>query len=700
MVESFPIILSNQSLVAVDFLRFSQAFSEILLRKMVTAKRVDFVIGEEQLKILLENISENIDELLILFQSVCENLGQCIKYQDVIMMPFALNEGEAVVAIFTEVDPLFNKRVSDNWLSGIQNEVRRDFLLLKQARIDEQTGLFNLSNLYSLLDNPSANKPVQLIVLEISGKSVSSQSHAKHLRKCVSGLQKCIPDRAVIHYLGSFIFAVLFEFQDENDNLQPMTSLVASLKEEGFSRIYAGSSHDNRTESDKREGAISQHLLEEAWTALRVAAKRGPFGFCDFSLLAHPENHPLLRPDNKLIRRFRRLWKKSECFCIVQFRSDDELYTAREIIKPFLHQGTSIEYGSDLIVYLEGDKKNILSWTESVVKRCRDVDAGKTVSAGIGSYPFCDFKKSEIPYNCLKALAHAAFFGNSGVALFDSVSLNISGDIYFSDGDLVKAVKEYSRGLKCDGDSVNLHNSLGVTFALMNRFPAAMQCFKKALEIDGNNFMALYNKGLGELNNRKKKEAISCFKSALDCDLEEEAGILELRKDLKRQIGVLLSEIGSYQDALEYLLPWYDSSIPAPQAESVFYYIGKSYYGLEQSKEAMRWLQRALRFNEYDDRAMNLLGRIYYEEGEGDEIALSLCQKSVELDPDNSVHRLELAKLQLHCEIFPAARDNLKQCLKNQELRAETQIYLAECYLKIGHLKRAAHWFHKTKKEN
>ena len=80
------------------------------------------------------------------------------------------------------------------------------------------------------------------------------------------------------------------------------------------------------------------------------------------------------------------------------------------------------------------------------------------------------------------------FYGKSSAAVFDAVSLNISGDIYFGDGDLAKAVKEYKRGLKCDSRDVNLHNSLGVALAMMNKLSSALQSFKKALALDERQF--------------------------------------------------------------------------------------------------------------------------------------------------------------------------------------------------------------------
>jgi len=341
------------------------------------------------------------------------------------------------------------------------------------------------------------------------------------------------------------------------------------------------------------------------------------------------------------------------------------------------------------------DGIEVLKWAEDIVNSCRDSDPSKTVSAGIACFPYSNFKKSEILFNCRKALAHAAFFGNSGVALFDAVSLNISGDIYFSDGDLVRAVKEYGAGLKCDDTDVNLHNSLGVTLAMMNKFSAARSCFERALSLDEKNLMSLYNIGLGELQHIRKKEALVYFKRALGCSSEDVSEERALKKDLKRQIGVLASETGDYQLALDYLLPWYESSEIEKHAESVVFNIGQSYYGLNQSRKATAWLQRALQINQYDDRAMHLLGTVYHELGEGDEIALSLCRKSVELEPNNSKYRLGLAHLQFHFGMIADARENLKHCLKNRKFKAEGQLLLARCYLKIGHQKRAVNWFNK-----
>jgi len=694
VIKSFPLPSGIQNLTVEDFQRFSYAFADIVSNKIPTTQHVRFIFNEKQLKDSLQN--KDIKDLVTLFYSMNKSDSQCGIYNDFLMIPFTLNGGTIAVALLSKLDPLFIRRVKDEWLSDAQHEIQRDFLLLKQARMDDQTGFLNLSNLYLLLDNSSAGKPVQLTLLEIPSRKSSFQLITTHLYKCASALQTFVPDGAIIHHLGNSLFAIVFELHSGKDYSQFTGSLVAYLKREGFTRVHTGTSHSNVDDSKNRVVGTGQQLLDEAWTALQVAVKRGFFSFCDFNLLAYPESHPLVRPEQNLIRRLRRLWEKSEQFSLVQFRSDNACYSVDEIVKPFLGTNTVVQSGDDLIVFLDkGQRCTILEWTENIVRLCSDVDSRKTVSAGVACFPYTDFKKSETVYNCRKALAHAAFFGNSGVAFFDAVSLNISGDIYFSDGDLVNAVKEYRRGLKCDEGNVNLYNSLGVTFAMMNKISAAMVCFEKALEIDENSFMALFNIGLGQLNHNKKKEAIVYFKRALDSVFEDGLDPM-LKNDLKRQVGILSSETGDYQLALDYLFPWYESCDSKRQAECVIFNIGRSYYGLHQNRKAMEWLQRALQSNEYDGGAMHFLGKVYHEEGEGDEIALSLCRKSVELDPDNMEYRMGLAHMQIDFGMFSDACENLKQCLKKTDLKAEAQLFLAQCYPKTGYNKKAVNWFNRV----
>ena len=65
------------------------------------------------------------------------------------------------------------------------------------------------------------------------------------------------------------------------------------------------------------------------------------------------------------------------------------------------------------------------------------------VTVGIAVYPCIDFARSQIVENAWKALHHATFFGPDAAAVFDAVSLNISGDWYYQKGDIPGAIREF-----------------------------------------------------------------------------------------------------------------------------------------------------------------------------------------------------------------------------------------------------------------
>ena len=695
MLEPFPTLSDYSKLTVDDFYRFSGSFAELMQKPLPAAKSVTFAFSAGQVEM---DFRKNgcAAELLSLFIQVKEGVVAFGIHDDYLMLSFNVKGGERIVAIVSGADHLFLQRVSEDWLLEIRETVERDFLLLKQARVDSQTGLLNVSNLFSLLDTYSSTKDLRLVLLELTPKRNSLQYSMKYLRKCSNHLANFVQKDSLLHYLGQSTFAFVIQQSSQGELPEIERALVSYLKRVGCHRVHIGSSFSRVQHESENHRGPGRQLLDEAWTALRHAAKRGPFSFCDFGQLAHPEKHPLAPPDRNLVRRLHRLWSQSDSFSLVQFCSDSGAYSANSVVLPHIHQGVVLSSGDDVFVYLDGVKaEKALKWAEEVIRLSCDSAQNIHVSAGVSRYPYCDFKKSEMVFNCRKALLHAAFFGNSSTAVFDALTLNISGDIYFGDGDLAKAVAEYQRGIKCDKHDVNLHNSLGVALAMMNKLPAALQSFDQALTLDGHNFMALYNLGLGEQTRNRKAEALVYLEKALQYYSNEEGGA-ELVGDLTLQLGILSCETGKYEAALSYLIPWQGANKSGPNSGRVHYFLGEAYHGLKNNRKAMEELQRALRFDELDDRAMSLLGRTYLEEGEGNEIALSLCRKSVELEPTNLRYMLYLAEVLLQCGSTTEARGHLYRCLKNRDYKMDAQLLLGESYARDGQLRRAKIWFEKV----
>ncbi|MFH0781846.1 MAG: tetratricopeptide repeat protein [Pseudomonadota bacterium] len=699
MTDTFPILSHYRGLIAADFSRFSQSFAEILKKHLPTAKEVYFSNASGIFPDYPANDQLSANKT-ILFEAIRKGEKAFAVHFESLMLQFAVKDERPVIAIVEGADPVFLDKMREDWLEETRSDVEREFILLKEARIDVQTGLLNLWNLYSLLDTSRQTRGLHLILIEVPPKRMSFRYAVRHSQKCATLLLNFIQGDSVLHSISQSTFALVLPSSEGESKSEVERALVAYLKREGCHKVHIGSSLFRIDEIESKPQVQERNLLNEAWTALRHAERRGPFSFCDYNLLAHPENHPLLQPEGNIVRRMSKLWRQSPIFSLVHFRDPTSVNSAKEILLPLLDRGNPLTSDKDVLVYLDGfDAATALSWAREMIRLSKGAIPDSQISAGISCFPCSDFRKTEMPFNCRKALLHASFFDESSAVVFDSVSLNISGDIYFGDGDLAKAVHEYKRGLKFDWDNVNLHNSLGVALAMMDKLVPAMQSFENALVIDNQNFMALYNLGLSEQALGRKREAFEYLEKALSHYNEEEIGC-SIVDDLRLQLGMLAVDLGKHQSALDYLEIWLKNNEKTPRAGLALYHIGRAHCGVENNRQAMIELQRALQFNEFDDRAMNLLGTLYFKEGEGDEIALSLLRKSVELEPGNILYRCDLSEVQLQCGMLDEARKNLYRCLKDKRTRTKAQVLLGRSYARNGMHRRAESWFLKALKQD
>jgi tetratricopeptide (TPR) repeat protein len=206
--------------------------------------------------------------------------------------------------------------------------------------------------------------------------------------------------------------------------------------------------------------------------------------------------------------------------------------------------------------------------------------------------------------------------------------------------------------------------------------------------------MSLYNLGLGEALRGNVQHGVRCFEQAILVHCEEDGP--EVKKDLQFQLAKLYCRLGLFSKAYTLLKEWHAACDDQHSAGPALRYLGESCFGLGRNSEAKIWLQMALRFNEFDPDALGLLGQVYLEEGEGNEIALTLCEKSVELNPSDAGLRLRLAKVQISCGLLPQARLNLTKCLGNRRVQAEAQFCIGRIYQNLGRKKQAKRWFGKV----
>ena len=294
--------------------------------------------------------------------------------------------------------------------------------------------------------------------------------------------------------------------------------------------------------------------------------------------------------------------------------------------------------------------------------------------------------------NARKALVHAGFFGPDSMAVFDGVSLNISGDVYYNEGDLRKALKEYRKGLALDPENLNLLNSIGVTYAQMNRPKMAIPCFERVLEIDPHNFMALFNMGFAFHNNKKTLEAIGYFEQALAQD--------DQHFDLLSQLGKLYCKVGRYEDAVNLLSRCVDSNGSEEKREIDYgvahRYLGEAYKALGNNQQAIASLQRAISLNAQYPAALSMLGELYALAGEGDDIAVSLCRQAIELDDSQAEYWYRLGWVQSRLGEIQEAIASLKKSIRCDGKNATAALLLGQLYEKQGKARRAKQMYERV----
>lgn len=677
-----------------DFFRFSAEFRQVLYDNIPTIKDVTFFDPPE----FQPAITSEEEEGIITFRQGMEKAveqGSPVVHDKLLYLPFVASDA-TIVAQIKGLDEYLLRKIGNDWLDGLGFLLSREFLLVKRSCIDSLTGLLSSLHLEEYLDTSYANRQGVLILVAVYPKSSSSFQAKKYQHRSISLLKNFVEDRFPLYYLGQSCFGILCESCDSDFVAEFAPSLVNYLKREHCARVHVASTAYGGTslKADSAD-APSEDIMKKAWAALHVATKRGPFAFCNSSSLEDAASHPLAAPAPGLVRWFRKVTRKLYRFSLVQFDSgSDSLFESVQRIA-----GSNDFYcGDGIAIYLllpEKDAHEAQEIASEIIQDLRGKEPnGSAVNCGVSSFPFENFPKSELFLNCRKALCHAAFLTPGSMVICDAVSFNISGDIYYGEGDLILAVKEYQRGLMLSPADGNLLNSLGVCYAQMNRHKMAVACFQRACESRDDQFMALYNLGLEYQVKNENNRAIAAFSQSLG--LPEEEGEEKARLDMSFQLALLYIEQGQYQQGLDLLLPWYTVECNQGSGEKALRSIGMAFYGIGKHRDAMKYLQQAMRYDEYDAEVLGLLGEIYLKESEGDDIGLRFCEKAVELSPDSLELKLRLAGAQIQCGDFQAALKNLQPCLRRKKIRPAALVQRGLLAREQGQLKAAEKWFLKA----
>ncbi len=286
----------------------------------------------------------------------------------------------------------------------------------------------------------------------------------------------------------------------------------------------------------------------------------------------------------------------------------------------------------------------------------------ETVTIGIALYPTIGFWRNRIFENAQKALNHASFYGPGTITVFDAVSLNISGDKLYQEGDIQGAIEEFQAALKLEPHNINVHNSLGVSYAILGQNEMALGEFESVLEIDPDNAMALYNAGL-------IYDLMDDTEKALEYFLHGDK-LGENVFEVSLQIGKLYTQREEYQVALEHL----EKAIRQnPESAAPFRYLGDCLAGLKRYKEAVQAFKKAIKYNPYDAHSISGLGYLFDAMEENPEITTTFYQHSVNLAPENGLFRFRLGLIYYKQEMLYEA---LEEFLYASKLGCDADEYV------------------------
>ena len=399
------------------------------------------------------------------------------------------------------------------------------------------------------------------------------------------------------------------------------------------------------TRASENQAASAQFLLSESGSDVPVDLKTTS----PVSLATLKTEFPALLTDENLIHQLELQFSSAEQFGAAVLQVDDLAAKPDPdgLMITLLHQAEALCGEKDAVRGLldkcrlalavpELNADDTLALAQQLQTQFAE-KTGATATAGIAQYPTLAYERREIMESARKALVHAEFFGPGSRIAFDSVSLNISGDQFYQQGDIEQAMKEFNLALALDPENVNVYNSLGVCHGINGDFDKALEAFGSANRLDPDEVMPIYNTGYVHMLKKEYEKALKYFRKAEQID----ASVFELAFQTGR--ACLATENPDAARAyLETATRLY------PQSSAAFRFLGECYHQLDRLSDAESAYKTALKLNPEDADALSTLGYIYETLGKNGDIALLFCRQSCEIAPDSGLFRHRLARIHLN----------------------------------------------------
>lgn len=606
---------------------------------------------------------------------------------DRLVIPLQLPSKELVAVVISEVDPALLRKMSTGWLRELRATLLQELELVQWGYIDPETELYNRRAATVFLQDAHCGHPGFFLLLTTVFSRRTAAGNLQKLREIADLLQALTQTHCFSFGYG--VFGVLLPLKSREEVLRTAHYLQHQMKREGLSKVQIGFA-----QVAGEEGASGASLTEKYWRALSIAEKRGPFGLCDIDTLDERLPHPFQLTQPKLLATLKERWRGLDRFTLVMLSRQPAIEQPVALSELFGASPSECRYIGEeenlsLFLLPDIDPGAVTEVLAAIRKQYRQqCGKGQSLALGAASWPCLDFAKSDVPGNCLKALLHSSYLGPDTTVVFDHLSLNVSGDLYFEEGDYRAAIREYRRGLRLRPGDLNLLNSLGVALVECGQERQAATCFQEVLTQDPSNYMALVNLGHVQQSLGRKRQALECFEGAF-LVLDQ---AVAAPQELLLPLGKLYAECGDHVKALAVYDRW--RSMPGSEKDfMLFRLLGLSLMETGQTEEAIKACQRALRLFPQDSISLSTLGVLYVEQGEGDDIGLTLCRKALALDNFNPDHWFRLSRALLHVGERDSALAAVKHCLQLRRDHVDGLLLLGRMYVLHNWPKRARRCF-------
>ena len=208
------------------------------------------------------------------------------------------------------------------------------------------------------------------------------------------------------------------------------------------------------------------------------------------------------------------------------------------------------------------------------------------------------------------------------------------GKVYYKNGEYDKAINSFKKAVELNpNDYLNWH-WLGRSYNDNEQYLDAINSLKKATELNPNNADNWHWLGTSYNQNEQYLDAINSLKKAIELNPNDYLNW--------NWLGTSYNQNGQYPEAIESLLKAVELN---PNDASNWHWLGLSYYDNEQYLEAINPLQKAVELNPDNEDNWLALGWSYHANGQYSDAA-ECYRKVLEINPDNENAKKNLEILQ------------------------------------------------------